>query len=69
MSATICSAILRGEKRDCVFRRGLSSLAMLASRSLFPRLALLLIAGTVLWGPWVTLVLAVLVFGAVSVWA
>jgi hypothetical protein len=34
-------------------------LALILGRSLIPFLALLIIGGTVLWGPWVTLVLAV----------
>ena len=63
------SAAVVGEKRHGVLRRGVSGLAMLVGRSLFPLLTVAIIAGTALWGPWVTLVLAVLVFGAVSVWA
>jgi hypothetical protein len=62
-------AVVQGEKSGGVLRRGLSGLAMLVGRSLFPLLTVLVIAGTALWGPWVTLVLALLVFGAVSVWA
>jgi hypothetical protein len=42
---------------------------MLLGRSLFPLLTVLILGGTVLWGPWVTLALAVLCFGTVSVLA
>jgi hypothetical protein len=63
------SVVGRDEKRPGVFRRGLAGLGLLVGRSLFPLLTVSVIAGTVLWGPWVTLVLAVIVFGAVSVWA
>lgn len=38
----------------------LGELGWIAGRSLFPIVALLLILGTVLWGPWVTLVLTFL---------
>lgn len=38
----------------------------LLGRSLFPLVALVLIAGTVLWGPWVTLVLALLWWNVVT---
>jgi hypothetical protein len=38
----------------------------MAGRSLFPLLTVLILGGTVLWGPWVTLGLAAVCFGAVS---
>jgi len=40
-------------------RRIFNRLALILGRSLIPILALLIIGGTVWWGPWVTLVLAV----------
>lgn len=39
-------------------RRAIRFAGRLAGRSLFPLVALGLVLGTVLWGPWVTLVLA-----------
>lgn len=39
-------------------RPALGVVGQVLGRSLFPLVALLLIAGTALWGPWVTLVLA-----------
>jgi len=41
-------------------------LGMVLGRSLFPFAALLLISGTLYWGPWVTLVLTVLWWRAVA---
>ena len=38
--------------------RALRSAAMVLGRSLFPLIALTVICGTVLWGPWVSLALA-----------
>jgi hypothetical protein len=32
--------------------------SMIAGRSLFPLSALVVVAGTMLWGPWISLVLA-----------
>ena len=39
-------------------RAPLAGLGLVLGRSLFPFAALLLILGTLVWGPWVTLVLA-----------
>ena len=41
------------------FTSFLSEAGWIVGRSLFPIMALLLILGTLVWGPWVTLVLAV----------
>lgn len=43
-------------------QRLLRGVAMLIGRSLFPIIAIAVIAGTPLWGPWGTLVLASLCF-------
>jgi hypothetical protein len=53
------SLLLEGQP---FFRR----LALIAGRSLFPLLALVVLAGTFVWGPWVSLALAVAIFAAVS---
>lgn len=42
------------------------ALRMIVGRSLFPIVSLVLIAGTLLWGPWVTLVLALVVWNVVG---
>ncbi len=42
------------------------SLHAFVGRSLFPLITLMLIAGTVLWGPWVTLALATLTWTLVG---
>lgn len=39
-------------------RRTVSRLALIAGRSLIPLTALVIILGTMWWGPWVTLLLA-----------
>ncbi len=39
--------------------RFFKSLGWILGRSLFPFVALVLILGTILWGPWVTLVLTI----------
>lgn len=39
---------------------------LILGRSLFPLLALSIILGTLLWGPWVTLALALVCFGVIS---
>jgi hypothetical protein len=44
-------------------------LALLAGRSLYPLVALVLVLGTLLWGPWVTLVLTAAWWIAVTRWA
>jgi hypothetical protein len=69
MSMDTCSAAPEGEGRPGVLRRGVRGLGMLLGRSLFPLLTVAIVGGTVLWGPWVTLILAVVCFGAVSVLA
>lgn len=42
------------------------SLRAFAGRSLFPLITLGLIAGTALWGPWITLALAVVTWSTVG---
>lgn len=42
------------------------TLAALCGRSLFPLLTIVWLAGTFLWGPWVTLALAVLTWNLVG---
>lgn len=44
----------------------LHGLGQVLGRSLFPIVALVLIAGTMLWGPWVTLVLALVWWNVVT---
>lgn len=44
----------------------LSRWLAIPARSLFPLVALALIAGTALWGPWVTLALVVIWWGIVK---
>jgi hypothetical protein len=39
---------------------------MLAGRSLFPLVTVIILGGTVLWGPWVTMALAIVWFAAGS---
>jgi hypothetical protein len=51
------------------FRRRAAGLGALAGWSLFLLLTVFILGGTVLWGPWVTLALALVYFGAVSVLA
>lgn len=46
--------------------RGVAALGMLLGRSLFPLATLVILGGTFLWGPWTTLVLAVVWFTAAS---
>jgi hypothetical protein len=40
-------------------------LGMLLGRSFFPFMALAIIAGSMLWGPWISLALAVLLWNVV----
>jgi hypothetical protein len=42
---------------------------MLMGRSLFPLVTVLILAGTLLWGPWVTLTLALACYGTISLLA
>ena len=51
------------------WRRLALGVGLLVGRSLFPILTLVIIGGTVLWGPWVTLVLAGSLFIAAIRWA
>lgn len=51
------------------WRRAALGIGLLVGRSLFPILTLVIIGGTVLWGPWVTLVLAVSLFVIAIRWA
>jgi len=46
--------------------RTLRALGAWLGHSLFPLVALALIAGTVLWGPWVTLALAIVWWNVVT---
>jgi hypothetical protein len=59
----------RAATPSVVLRRAAVGLGMLLGRSLFPLLTVAIIGGTVLWGPWVTLALALACFGAVSILA
>jgi len=56
----------RQSRLYAVLRPVVADLGMLAGRSLFPLLTVMVIAGTVLWGPWVTMVVAIVVFSAAS---
>lgn len=49
--------------------RGVGGVGMLAGRSLFPLTSVAILAGTILWGPWVTLVLGALWFVVASLLA
>jgi len=51
------------------WKRMVLGAGMLVGRSLFPILTVLIIAGTLLWGPWVTLALASTLFLAAIRWA
>jgi len=55
-----------GLARDLAAPRRSLRLHLVAGRSLFPLLTVLLIGGTVLWGPWVTLVLALATWNVVG---
>jgi hypothetical protein len=46
--------------------RPLAALGMLIGRSLFPLMMVIILGGTLLWGPWVTLVLALAWFITIS---
>ena len=54
------------ERTPARARGVLATAGNLLGHSLFPFVALILIAGTVLWGPWVTLVLALLWWNIVT---
>ncbi len=43
-------------------RNILSNIGLILGRSLFPLTAIMLILGTILWGPWVSLILAIVWF-------
>jgi hypothetical protein len=51
------------------WKRAALGIGLLVGRSLFPILTLVIIGGTVLWGPWVTLILAGALFIAAIRWA
>jgi len=44
----------------------LAFLGMLVGRSLFPLAMVLILSGTILWGPWATMILAIVWFVAIS---
>ena len=46
--------------------RSIAALGMLVGRSLFPLVMVVILSGTLLWGPWTTLVLAIAWFTAIS---
>lgn len=48
------------------WRRVALSIGMLLGRSLFPILTVLIIAGTMWWGPWVTLGLAIVLLSVAA---
>lgn len=45
-----------------------SKIGLLLGRSLFPLTAILIIMGTIVWGPWISLILAIVWFSIVLVW-
>ncbi len=68
MSPPISEAVMsqHGESPRSAVARTAAALGMLVGRSLFPLVMVLILGGTVLWGPWTTLVLAVTWFFAIS---
>ena len=55
-----------GKSPQHTIPRGVAALGMLVGRSLFPLVMVVILGGTLLWGPWATMVLAILWFATVS---
>jgi len=51
------------------FKLWMRNVGLLLGRSLFPLVTCVILGGVVLWGPWVTFVLAVACFAFVSAYA
>ena len=57
LSKTVMSQ--NGKSSQYGITRGVATVGMLAGRSLLPLAAVIILGGTLLWGPWVTLILGV----------
>jgi hypothetical protein len=66
MSIKASSVTAPGTLQRHALGRGVAALGMLVGRSLFPLIMVVILGGTLLWGPWTTMILAIAWFAAIS---